>query len=315
MAFGKKYEYNPVPDKVGMLLVAYANAGKSTLAARMVPPGKTGVVIDSDGRFDEVVTDDVEFVRLSDEQSEMSDPKQVYDIMHASMPNDEIGLALVDSVTAILEPIILGIQRDVDENKSSGARGYKKKADAMKFLQAAFAPWGIDTIWVYHYRDFGDAFGKEKTGTSITELELARLYRNINIQCEIVVDKNERRGLKILFARGGRTGFTIWDDSGSWEGIRERLLQEVWGGLTREEQTKLVEDGPTGFSSSSEAIAWAVDLGAFDEVEGHAGQTSKAKNSFKKLYRELKAELGDELTQDVAFAAWVDKVTKKISAE
>lgn len=312
MPFGKKYEYNPIPTRLGMLLVAYQDTGKSSFASKMVRPGKDGLVIDADGRFGDVITPGVNFYPLSDKQSDMLDPKKIHDIMMRDMPKaSNIDLALVDSVTNILEPIILQIQRDVAEGVSSGARGYKQKADAMKYLSAAFQPWGIDVIWVYHYRNFGDVSGKKQRGESVSQMELARLWRNINIHCEIVVDDNGKRGVKVLAARGGRKGITIWDDSGKWENIRERLLQAVWGGLTQTEQTDLLDDNPGLFSSSSQAIAWAIEQGAFDDVESEDGKLSKAKNSMKKLYTELKEELGEEFNEEILYAAWVDKVNDK----
>jgi len=153
MAFGTKYTYNPVPSHLAMLLVSEPNMGKTTLASKLLKPGKIGVVCDSDGRFDEVVSPDTNFFPLSDDPSDMLNPKRIYDITQESMPNKSVGLFLVDSLTAIIEPIILRVQRAVEEGKEKGARGYKEKADAMKYLQAAFTPWGTDVIWVYHYRE------------------------------------------------------------------------------------------------------------------------------------------------------------------
>lgn len=314
MGFGKTYEFSPIPEKLGILLVAFPDAGKTSFAARMVKPGKTGLVVDADGRFGEVVRQGMNFVRMSNKQSDMLDPKKIHQTMLTEMPSSpNVGLCLVDSVTQILEPIILEIQAEIEAGKSKGARGYKKKADAMKYLQAAVAPWDIDVIWVYHYREFADAQGNTKQGTSISELELARLYRNINLQLEIVVDKNGKRGVKVLAARGGRIGQILWDDSGTWENIRERLLDFVWGGLTEQEHTEIVKSQEKGrFASSAEAVSWAVEQGAFDDVEDYNGKIAKAKNSFKKLWDELKEELGDELNTVIMYEAWVEKVTLKI---
>lgn len=313
MPFGTKYEYNPIPTRIAMLLSAYQNTGKTTFASRMLPPGKAGLVVDADQRFNEVVSPELEFYPLSDTPHHMIEPEKIYEIMSREMPKpNNIGLAVIDSLTNIITKIILQIQSDVEKGQSSGARGYKKKADAMKWLNAAFLPWNIDVIWIFHTRDYGDASGKAKVGKSVTKLELERLWQNINIECEIIVDeKTQKRGLKVIYARGGRSGFTIWDDSGSWEGIRERLLQEVWGGLTKEEQTVLLEKKDGSFSSSVEAVAWAVEQGAFNDVEEN-GRVSKAQNSMKKLYKELKDELGDEFSQEVLYAAWVDKVQEKL---
>ena len=159
-------------------------------------------------------------------------------------------------------------------------------------------------IWIYHYRDRGTATGSIETTTSITELELARLYRNINIKCEIVVDKNGKRGLKILEARRGRSGMTIWDDSGSWENIRERLEQEVWGGLTKEEQDTIEQN--VKFASKDQIIGWAMQQGDVYKDEQHA------KNSYDKLKDELAKEMGSELTAEIMFEAFRQKVLAKL---
>lgn len=309
MAFGKKYTYNPVPKTLQMLLVAPPNAGKTTFASHLVKDGKIGVVVDSDQRFNEVVTSDTEhFVPLSDASHEMLDPKKIYDITHKSMPNPQVGLFLVDSLTAIIEPIILNVQRDVEEGKSKGARGYKEKADAMKYLQAAFMPWGVDVIWVYHYRERGDASGNMSVVTSVSTLELSRIYRNINIKCEIVVDKSGKRGVKVLEARGGRTGITIWDDSGTWQNIRQRLEQEVWGGLTEQEQKELVDN--VVLTSPEQAVAWAVEY-APDLFKDN----QHAINSYEKLKAELLEANNGKLTAKVMYSAWQNKVKEKLQTQ
>lgn len=309
MAFGKKYEYDPVPQHLQMLLVAYPEAGKTTFAAQFVPQGKIGVVIDADGRFDEVVAPGMNFHPLSDEPSDNLDPKRIHDIVKRSMPNKDVGLFVVDSVTAIIEPIILNIQREVEEGKSKGARGYKEKADAMKYLQAGLSPWGVDVIYIYHYRDRGNAQGTIEKTTSITTLELARLYRNINIKCEIILDKNGKRGVKVLEARGGRTGMTLWDDSGKWENIRARLEEAVWGGLTKEEQDKLVKEDSTNFTTPTQAVGWAW---TYSQEHGEFFKDAKhAENAYNELKKVLFEELKQELTAPIMYEAWRQEVYKR----
>lgn len=305
MGFGTKYDYNPVPNVIGMLLVAEAEAGKSTLLSQWVKDGKTGVVVDADGRFDEVISEDSEFVPLSDKQHEMIDPKKIYDILHKNMPDDNVGLIAVDSVTAIFEPIVLGIQRNQEESKNYSARGYKDKADAMKFLVAGITPWGVDHVWVYHYRERADVSGNKQVVTTITDLELSRLWRNINLKTEIVIDSNGKRGLKILSARGGRSGFVIWDETGKWKGIRQRVEKEVWGGLTQDDQTKLIQDAVL-FSGPDEAIRWGMDSGVF-------GDEQHAKNSYEALKKEL-AATHETLTPQIVYGAWRKKVSDKVDS-
>lgn len=310
MAFGKQYTYNPVPEKVGMLLVAYPNAGKTTFAAAFLnKPGKVSVVVDADGRFDEVVSSEMGFVKLSDEPSDNLRPKQILDICNKSMPNDKIGGFLVDSVTAILEPIILDIQRKVEEGKEKGARGYAEKSNAMKFLSAALSPWGTDVVYVYHYRDRGNTSGTIEKTTTITTLELARLYRNINMKVEIVVDANGKRGVKVLEARGGRTGMTIWDDSGKWVNIRQRMEEAIWGGLTKEEQDTLVSDTTVRFGSPEQAIAWGYNYS--QDTTNFFDDAAHAKASYEKLKKSLYEELGSELNAEIMYEAWKQHVFSK----
>lgn len=309
MAFGKKYEYNPVPEHLGMLLVSEPNMGKSSFAAAMLKPGTVGVVCDADKRFDEVVMEGTNFVPLSNEPSDMQNPKRIYDITLTSMPNKDVSMFVVDSLTAIIEPIILRIQRNVEEGKEKGARGYKEKADAMKYLQAAFTPWNADVIWIYHYRDRGNVYGKMETTTTLSELELARIYRNINIKCEIVVDDKGKRGVHVLEARGGRVGFTIWDESGTWQNIRQRLEKEVWGGLTKEDQVQLLDERNVTLRSPEQAISWAWE---FSQNHGEFFlDANHAKNSYNKLKQELVEELGSDLTATVMYETWKQRVFMK----
>ncbi len=307
MSFGKKYEYSPVPERIYMALAAEAGAGKSSFAAKMLPQGKVGCVVDADQRFGDVIEPEMEFFPLSDRPADMLDPKRIFDICDKEFKAGEsdIGLFIVDSVTQIMEPIILGIQRNIEEGRSKGARGYKAKADAMKFLRNAFAPWDADVIWVYHYHDRGTAVGKIERATTLSDIELARLQRNININCEIVIDDNGRRGVKVVGARRGRSGIIVWDDSGSWENIRQKLETAVWGGLTKQDQDTIEKEHK--FTSVHDCIAWSMGQGVYrDEVH--------AKNSYDKLKQELMEEMGDALNAGIMFEAFRQKVLSKVAA-
>lgn len=306
MGFGAKYTFNPVPNTIGMLLVAEAEMGKSTLLSQWVKDGKMGVIVDADGRFDEVITETSNFVPLSNKQYEMIDAKTIHDMLHKNMPNDDVGLIAIDSVTAIFEPIILGIQRQMEEKKNYSARNYKEKADAMKFLVAGVTPWGCDHVWVYHYRERSDVNGNVETTTTITDLELSRLWRNINLKTEIIKDGNGKRGLRILSARGGRSGFVIWDESGNWKNIRQRVETEVWGGLSKDDQQQLIDDAVL-FSGVDEAIRWGMDSGVFKD-EQHA------LNSYNGMKESLLKEHGT-LTPHLVYGTWRKKVLVKAESQ
>jgi len=148
----------------------------------------------------------------------------------------------------------------------------------------------------------------EKT-TSVTDLEIGRIYRNINIKCEIVADPKGKRGLRVLEARGGRVGMTIWDDSGNWENIRQRLEEEVWGGLTKQEQYKLADERSIKLTSPQHAMSWAWE---FSQNNGDFfADAMHVKNAYEKLKEILKEQMGDELTAPIMFEGWKQEVFRR----
>ena len=184
------------------------------------------------------------------------------------------------------------------------------KSDAMKKIRHAVTKWGSETFWVYHKVEYfdknqkGDYEIKEKS--YLSDIEFGRLGRDITISLEVIKDDNDRRGVYVKEARRGRTGITIWDDSGTWENIRERIINGVWGGLTKQEQDVIEETLPTSFDSSAEAIRWAVTK--YPQLWGDENHT---KNSLNKLYKELVGLLGDDFDKGVLWEKWVEKVIGK----
>lgn len=317
MGFGRQYTHNPIPEVIYGELVAAPGSGKTTLIPQWVKgTGKTSVIVDADNRFDQVVTADLQntFYPLSDLAYEMADAYCIDKILREQMPalmkSGKAGLIAVDSLTAIIEPLVIKAQADFEHGViKSLIAGFKDKSTAMKLLQSSVSMWGIDTLWVYHYRESTGADRVKKTVTSITDTELARLYRSINLKMEIVIDNKGRRGIKVLRARGGRTGVTIWDDSGSWLGIREKVETAVWGGLTQTEQQELVKAIPTTFTSPQEAIAWAW---GYSEANGNFfNDAVHAKNAYGKLKETLKEELGDELDAAAMYSGWITDVLRR----
>ena len=51
--------------------------------------------------------------------------------------------------------------------------------------------------------------------------ELARLTRSLNVMLR-VIDEDGRRGVHVDWARRGRAGVTVWDDSGPGKGRRKQ---------------------------------------------------------------------------------------------
>lgn len=237
-------------------LVGFPGDGKSTFAARMTAPM---LVIDSDHRFDEVmhfVAGDV--LELEDRRDNALVPR-IVDELARSMPEEQVATIVVDSLTQIMSPLVQrAVQANLDGKNRNKMSSFVAKATAMKLLQDGVSRWGTDVLWIYHLQQGRDASANAQTTTSIPATELARLQRNLNARLRVVRDKG-RFGVHVDWCRTGRQGMTLWDESGSWELMPEKLEEAMYGDLDQERQAKKA----SRFSGPDEAIAWAIEQGAF----------------------------------------------------
>ncbi|MEM1348855.1 MAG: AAA family ATPase, partial [Myxococcota bacterium] len=247
-------------------LVGYAGAGKSTFASQMRGPM---VVVDADHRFQEVMElANNEVYELSDVKSDNVDPDRINTLLMKNMPGTKVETIVVDSLTAIITPLVVQAMVDHDSGKQKNlAAAFRTKALAMRQLQDAVTRWGCDVLWIYHHQDARDGRANEVKRATISPTEQARLTRSINVQLEIAIDeRSERRGIKVAWARRGRSGMTIWDESGCWEGMPQKIEEAIYEGLTPEEQEQIEQENPTHFNAPEHAQAWSVDKGAFPDV-------------------------------------------------
>ena len=91
---------------------------------------------------------------------------------------------------------------------------------------------GCDTCWIYHARSGLDGQTRATVATSISAAELARLRRSLNMTLRVVIDDTGKRGLTVEWCRRGRSGITLWDDSGSFCGMPERIEAACYDGLS-----------------------------------------------------------------------------------
>ena len=282
-------------------IVGYPGAGKSTFATQMRGPL---VVVDSDQRFDEVLPLAAQDVfRVSDIGSENTDPHIIAKLLDANMPGTNAGTIVVDSLTAIIAPRVTSaiVAKERGEVKSLGA-AFKDKAMAMRELQDAVTRWGTDTLWIYHLQDGRDDKGNAHTRATVSALELVRLTRSINMQLEIVRD-GDRRGIKVVWARRGREGATVWDESGTWQDMPARIEAAVYDGLSTADMDRKETAAPEVFASPEIAIDWAIAQGAFDNIQ-------HARNAYEKLKREAQPKSAREMT-----ALWTADVARRLETE
>ena len=241
-------------------LVGFPGDGKSTFAARMTAPL---LVLDSDHRFDEVmhlVAGDV--LELEDRRDNALVPR-IVDELARHMPEEQVATIVVDSLTQIISPLVQrGVQANLDGENKNKMASFVAKATAMKLLQDGVSRWGTDVLWIYHLQHGRDARAQAQTTTSIPATELARLQRNLNARLR-VVRKQKQLGIEVEWCRTGRQGMTLWDESGGWEMMPERLEEAMYEGVEQERQARKA----SRFSGPEEALAWSVAQGAFESVE------------------------------------------------
>ncbi len=298
MAFQKmnKPEYPPRHWSI----VGYPGSGKTTFAAQMQGPT---LVIDADHRFTEVLDisgDDV--YALSDNAADNVDPDAISRILEENMPGSGVKTIVVDSLTAIITPFVVQamIDREKGRNRNLMA-GFQKKALAMRQLQDAVTRWGTDSLWIYHLQDSRDANAAAIVRSTVSQTEIARLTRSINLQLQIIEDGG-RRGIQVAWARRGRSGVTIWDDSGTWAGMPEKIEAAVYDGLTRSEQAEIEAKTPQVVPNSETAISWGFEQEIFPTIE-----------AARRVYEALKEEASPRSAREMA-ALWVAEVRARQAA-
>ena len=260
----KKMERPDFPPR-NWSLVGHPGSGKSTFAAQMQGPK---LVIDADHRFSELLErDGGDVYQLSDTPSDNVDPDRIYQILLKEMPGSGIKTIVVDSLTAIIAPLVVQAMLDKEKGRLRNMMaGFQKKALAMRQLQDAVTRWGTQTLWIYHLQDARDANANAVVRSTVSKTEVARLTRSINLQLKVVEDNN-RRGIHVLWARRGRSDLTIWDDSGQWDEMPERIEAEVYGNLSHAEQKALAQRTPRVFPNAETAISWGFEQGTFSNIE------------------------------------------------
>lgn len=282
-------------------IVGHPGSGKSTFAAQMQSPM---VVIDADHRFAEVmrhVAGDV--FSLSDNASDNVDAERIAALLRQNMAGSGVCTIVIDSLTAIIAPLVTAavLDNDAGRNKNRAA-AFKPKALAMRLLQDAITGYGVDTLWVYHLRSGMNGQAQAIETTSISTVELARLRRSLNMQLR-VVEQAGKRGVVVDWARCGRSGQTLWDDTGCWKGMPERIEQAAYGGLTVKDMERIADSTPTAFVSAQAAIAWGFEQGAFNDAV-------HAQNAYDKLKGEKSPKTASEM-----WTFWIAEVRERLQRE
>lgn len=296
MAF-RKLEPTQYPPRQ-WAIVGAPGTGKSTFAAQMTGPL---LVIDSDHRFQEVARLAAGDVYTVD--SAGNDAEAIAHQLQANMAGSGVKTIVIDSLTAIVTPLVTQAIMDNDAGVNRNkVTAFKPKALAMRLLQDSITSWGTSTLWVYHTRQGLDGHARETESTSISAVELARLRRSLNMTLR-VIDAGGRRGIIVDWARSGRSGMTLWDETGAWRGMPARIEAAVYDGLSQAEQAAMEKATPTSFSGPNAAIAWGFEQGCFRDAV-HAA------NAYEKVKSEHQPQ-----TAAMMWTLWVEDVHRRCCGE
>lgn len=271
-----------------------ASSGKSHFAAQMKGPA---LVIDADARFTEQLRNAVgEIYQLSDKHEDNTDPNQIVALLKSNLPGSGVRTIVVDSLTAIMRPIINQglVDAETAKNKISV---WRDKALAMSRMQDAVSSSGCDSLWIWHTHTSRNGQAAEVRRASIPDTEIQRLRRSLNAILRLDATPAGRRTVTIEWARNGKSGLVLADEAGGWRGMPERIEQAMYSEGVREN-----EGTPTTFANPAMAIAWGYEQGCFRDVR-------HAQHAYEKCKREAQPKTAAEMRD-----AWVTEVQERATA-
>jgi hypothetical protein len=214
------------------------------------------------------------------------------------MPDAEVGTIVLDSMTAILSPIVTRIleelERGYHKNRSAA---WKPKATAVRLIQDALNKWKTDFVIIYHEQERIDAKGRQEVAKTVSDLEEARLLRSLNARIRLGQDASGRYA-EVIWSRTGRTG-KVYDGQGMWKGVPEKLDELIWGNLSQAEEALTNGAAPLTFADPQAAWDWGVSQGCFKGIE-------HARNAYEKLKTEQSPQNAGQMRD-----LWVAEVQRR----
>ena len=95
---------------------------------------------------------------------------------------------------------------------------------------------------------------------------------------------------------------TLWDDTGTWTGMPERIEAAGYDRLSEADQERIEHEIPEVFPNPETAITWGFERGAFKALQ-------HACNAYEKLKREARPKDAKEMAR-----LWVADVQARLMA-
>lgn len=271
-----------------------AGSGKSHFAGQMKGPA---LVIDADARFTEQIRNAAgEIYQLSDEHMDNTDPNRIVELLKSNLSGSGVRTIVIDSLTAIMRPIINQGLVDAETAKNR-ISVWRDKALAMSRMQDAVTSSGCDSLWIWHTHESRDKNANLVERASIPQTELVRLRRSLNMILRIDVATNGQRSVLVEWARNGKSGIRLVDEAGGWHGMPERIEAAVYAEGVKADGT------PSGFANQSDAIAWGNEQGCFRDAR-HAA------SAYEKCKRNAQPKTAADM-----WAAWIAHVQERVAAK
>lgn len=219
MAFKPFVKKKYAPRQWG--LVGFAGTGKSTFLAQLRQPL---LVIDADGRFNEVADRCRDPVTLDGNPNDNRDGLAIAKALHGEDLSG-IGTVVLDSLTPILRlTIAMAMESNKRGENKNKAAAFMDKANQLRLIQDSLVRPGVDSVIVWHYEHGLDENGKDKKNQTLPREEGRRLMRSMNVIIALNKDdKTGERSAEVVWSRVGKKGIVIPDTKGYWEGVPERI--------------------------------------------------------------------------------------------
>jgi hypothetical protein len=301
--FSQVKKISPLGEPILCWLQAPADTGKTTLMLELLRALKEygiGVVVPMDHRAEvyQKLADNegIGVYPVSTDTTIWSNVEKIVKTLKVELPGSGAATIIWDSVSPGFTEVMTEAQRVAaltpeqrkqEIGNSNKTAAYQDKAQYMKQV-ATVANYGLNTIWISHEFSGRDAQAHEVTKTTITDTEIKKFRRNLNLQLR-TNKENGRYFVEIVWARErpGLAGKKLYDEAGMFVGMWNRIFAEFTGAKVVawedvEFWAEPKEAWLAGFEQTLEAEGIMVT--AFDDVKHAENAYNKLRETVMKVF-------------------------------